>query len=220
MPPGRKIPRQPSARRSRPEPPTDTSEAIPEVVKAAGELMQLAAQIRECKVCGKAGSFVLGTGSPRAPLMLLKGYPSLADLESGAAFADEAEALTKAFEALGIPLGWTYGTTAVRVAKTAAGAGSEMDPIEHGASHLLVEIEAVGPRVVVAFGPEAAAVLSHLNGRCGLEVPADLPRGELVRVRTDIQVLVTETLPEGVTNKEAKRRLWRDLHAVPAALEP
>jgi hypothetical protein len=146
--------------------------------------------------------------------MLLKGVPSAADLESGGAFTDEADALTKAFEALGIPIGWTYGTTAVRVAP----AGDVHEAIGHGVEHLVIEIEAVGPRVIVAFGPQASTALSRLNGRCGLEVPDPLPVTELVSVRADLQVLVTETLPEGVTNKEAKRRLWRDLQAVPGVL--
>lgn len=216
MGPGRRIPRPPATRPSRPEPPPDAGDTSPEIVKAAGELLALAGQIRECEICGASGSFVLGTGSPRAAVMLVKAYPSPADLESGGAFADEADALTKAFDALGIPMAWTYGTTAVRIGRES---GSN-EAIAHGAGHLLVEIEAVGPRIVVAFGPESSAALSRLNGRCGIETPDPLPRAELVRVRADLQVLVTEPLPEGVTNKEAKRRLWRDLQVVPGALDP
>ncbi len=195
-------------------PPADADDTPPQVLKAAGELVALGGQIRACKVCGASGSVVLGTGSPRAPVMLLKGFPSAADLESGGAFTDEADALTKAFEALGIPLGWTYGTTAVRVAARK----DTQEAIAHGVDHLVVEIEAVGPQVIVAFGPEASAALSLMNGRCGLEVPDPLPAAEPVRVRADLQVLVTEPLPEGVTNKEAKRRLWRDLQTVPRVL--
>jgi uracil-DNA glycosylase len=214
MPPGRRIPRPPSTKPSRPEPPADAGDTPSQVLKAAGDLVALSGQIRECKVCG-SGPFVLGTGSPSAPVMLLKGFPSSADLESGGAFTDEADALTKAFEALGIPIGWTYGTTAVRIAATTS---DPQEAIAHGVGHLVVEIEAVGPQVIVAFGPEASAALSQLNGRCGLEVSDQLSPAELVRVRTDLQVLVTEPLPEGVTNKESKRRLWRDLQIVPPAL--
>jgi len=214
MGPGRRIPRPPATNPPRPDmPPAEAEDTPPQVLKAAGDLSALGGQIGECKVCG-AGPFVLGTGSPRAPVMLLKGFPSAADLESGGAFTDEADALTKAFEALGIPIGWTYGTTAARV----AAADDTQEAIAHGVGHLVVEIEAVGPRVIVAFGPEASNALSQLNGRCGLEVPDPLPAAELVRVRTDLHVLVTEPLPEGVTNKEAKRRLWRDLQIVPSIL--
>ena len=216
MPPGRRIPRAPSSRPAMPDlPPSEVADTPPQVLKAAGELLALSGQIRECKVCGRSKSIVLGTGSPRAPVMLLKAFPSAADLEAGGAFTDEADALTKAFEALGIPIGWTYGTTAVRVATKTAEA---QEAIAHGVGHLVVEIEAVGPRVIVAFGPQASAALSQLNGLCGLEVPDELRAGEPVRVRTDLHVLVTEPLPEGVTNKEAKRRLWRDLQTVPSVL--
>jgi len=214
MGPGRRIPRPPATKPSMPEAPADAGDTPTQILKAAGDLVALSGQIRECKVCNASGSIVSGTGSPRAPVMLLKAFPSAADLESGGAFTDEADALTKAFEALGIPIGWTYGTTAARV----AAADDTQEAIAHGVGHLVVEIEAVGPRVIVAFGPEASNALSQLNGRCGLEVPDPLPAAELVRVRTDLHVLVTEPLPEGVTNKEAKRRLWRDLQIVPSIL--
>jgi uracil-DNA glycosylase len=215
MGPGRRIPRPPATKPTMPEPPADAGDTPPLVLKAAGDLVALNAQIRECKVCSASGPIVSGTGSPRAPVMLLKPFPSAADLESSGAFADEADALTKAFEALGIPIGWTYGTTAVRFAPTAS---ETHDAIAHGVGHLMVEIEAVGPRIIVAFGPQASTALSKLNGRCGLEVPDSLAAAEPVRVRTDLHVLVTEPLPEGVTNKEAKRRLWRDLQIVPSLL--
>ncbi|MEX0874968.1 MAG: uracil-DNA glycosylase family protein [Actinomycetota bacterium] len=214
MGPGRKIPRSPASRPQRPDPPPDAGETAPDVAKAAGELLALAAQIRECKVCG-VGSFVLGTGSPRAPVMLLRDHPSAADLESGGAFTDEADPLTKAFDALGIPAGWIYGTTVVR---HQASVPSD-DDIAHGCEHVLVEVEAVGPSVIVAFGERAAAALATLDGRCGLAVPDELGPGDPIRVRSDLVVLVTEALPDGVTQRDAKRRLWRDLQAVPKVLE-
>ena len=215
MGPGRRIPRPPATKPSMPEAPADAGDTPTQILKAAGDLVALSGQIRECKVCNASGSIVSGTGSPRAPVMLLKAFPSAADLESGGAFTDEADALTKAFEALGIPIGWTYGTTAVRYATTAS---ETREAIAHGVGHLMVEIEAVGPRVIVAFGPQASTAISKLNGHCGLEAPDPLPAAEPVRVRTDLHVLVTEPLPEGVTNKEAKRRLWRDLQTVPLLL--
>lgn len=146
--------------------------------------------------------------------MLVKEKPSSEDLESTNAFTSEAEALTKAFEALGIPMSWLYGTTAVRCGEDAA----TSEDSAACAGHLLAEIEAVGPRVIVAFGPRAAGALSALDGRCGLSVPGDIARGRPVPVRSDVVVVVTEPLPEGVTQKDAKRRLWRDLQALPALL--
>jgi uracil-DNA glycosylase family 4 len=146
--------------------------------------------------------------------MLVAERPSASDLDSGNAFTDEAEALDKAFDALGIPLSWVYGTTAVR-----CGAEETTGPeIEACAKHLLIEIEAVEPRVIVAFGPRAADAIRALDGRCGLGVPEMLPQGDAVKIRDGLHMLVTEPVPEGVTNKDSKRRLWRDLQQVPALL--
>src|SRR5690348_14566719 len=115
MPPGRSIPRPPPTRPKKPKPPEDASAPGTDLQKAAGELVSLAAEIRACTACDReCPDRALGTGYPRAPIMLLKEQPSAADAEAGEAFVEDADALTKAFEALGIPLSWIYGSTAVR----------------------------------------------------------------------------------------------------------
>jgi uracil-DNA glycosylase len=143
--------------------------------------------------------------------MLVKDVPSRQDVESGNAFTAEAEALTKAFEALNVPIGWVYGCAAVRCGDTEA-SSSELGAC---AGHLLTEIEAVQPRVLVAFGRGAVEAIRLLHGRCGINVPDEIPQGEPTPVRTDLVVIATESLPDGVTARDAKRRLWRDLQAVP-----
>jgi uracil-DNA glycosylase len=146
--------------------------------------------------------------------MLVKERPSAEDLEMTNAFSSDADPLTKAFDALGIPLSWLYGATAVRCG--AAPAAS--DEVAACAVHLLGEIEAVGPRVIVAFGPRAADAVRALDGRCGITIPSDLAPQHPSQIRSDLVLLITEPLPEGLTNKESKRRLWRDLQAVPPLL--
>lgn len=142
--------------------------------------------------------------------MLVKDRPSALDVEYGNAFASEADPLTKAFQALEIPLGWIYGSTAVRCGTEE----SKSDELKACSTHLLTEIESVRPRVLVAFGEAALEAVRALDGRCGLAVPDDVPRGEAIRIRADLVLLLTEPLPEGVGGKEAKRRLWRDLQAI------
>jgi uracil-DNA glycosylase len=146
--------------------------------------------------------------------MLVKEHPSPGDLEASNAFASDAETIGKAFEALGIPLSWLYGATAVRCGRAPATA----DQMRACAQHLLVEIEAVGPRVIVAFGPRAAEAVGFLGDRCGIRVPADVTPGRPVSIRSDLLFMVTESLPEGITQREAKRRLWRDLRTLPALI--
>lgn len=217
MPAGRKIPRPPATSPRRPAPPTDETELDTAVTKAAGELTAIWAEIRACDSCPRCSDSerVLGTGHPRAPIMLIKEHPSPEDLETTNAFTAEAEALTKAFDALGIPLSWLYGTAAVRCG-TGPATGDE---VKACSAHLLAEIEAVGPSVLVAFGPRAAEAVRSLDGRCGITAPEDVAQGSSSRIRSDLVLLVTEPLPEGITGREAKRRLWRDLRAVPGLLE-
>jgi len=213
MPAGRRIPRPPDTPPSRPPPP-DTSDAdVPaDVAKAAGELTALNARIRTCEACGRAGAArVYGTGYPRAAVMVVKGSPSPEEASSAHAFEAEAPALTKAFEALGIPVAWVYGSTAVRCGDAPPSAGE----LEACSRHLLVEVESIQPRVLVAFGDAAVEAVRSLDGRCGLGVPDDIPRGQPVGLRGDLVMIATEELPAGVTNRDAKRRLWRDLQAVP-----
>ncbi len=218
MPQGRRIPRPPAERPSRPAVP-DLPEggASRELLeKAGGELADLASRVRSCEACGRAcPERVQGTGSPRAPLFLLKEHPGETDLEAGAAFAEEAEALQLAFDRLGIPFSWAYGTTAVRCGPGTASA----DEVKACSPHLLVELEAVRPRVLVVFGSRAWDALYGLDGGCGLAVPEEVPRGEPVGLRPDLVALLTEALPDGVRAAEAKRRLWGDLRRLPGLLD-
>ncbi len=212
MPPGgRRIPRAPAPRRTRRDVGGD-DEKLPDIVaKAGGDLVALAAQIRTCRSCGRGcDEPVYGTGHPRAPVMLINDRPTAADLESGGAFTAEAEALEKAFAALDIPLSWVYGTTVVHCGTEPVTA----DQIAACSAHLLVEVEAVEPSVIVAFGPVAADAVRALDGRCGISVPDELPQGTAVRLRPGLSFVATEPLQQGLTHKDAKRRLWRDLQQV------
>lgn len=208
MPPGpRTIPRSEPPRRKRertPEPPD-----VPVLVaKAAGDLTALATAIRTCDACrGSDERFALGGGYPRAPVMLVGFRPTEPDLDAGVVFTEEADALDKAFAALGMSLSWVYGTTLIR------SAGGTPCP-----DHLLFEIEAVEPRVLVAFGPRAVDGIRSLDGRCGLRVPDEVPQSTPITLRPGLVLIASEPLPDGVTQKDAKRRLWRDLQQVPASL--
>ncbi len=215
MPSGRSIPRPPAPRPVRPDPPSDESEIDADVLKAAGELNEASARISACTACDRASEDrAYGTGHPRAPILLVKERPSPEDLEATNAFASDAEALTKAFGALGVPVPWLYGSTAVRCGASE----SSSDQVKACAGHLLAEIEAVQPRVIVAFGPRVMEGIRSLDGRCGLRVPEEVAQGAAVQIRSDLVLMLTEPLPEGVTQKDSKRRLWRDLKALPELL--
>jgi uracil-DNA glycosylase family 4 len=214
---GRTIPRTKPSKKPRSSAPGDVDlDASPTLTKQAGDLVALAARIRDCTACERAQpGRAFGTGYPQAPIFLVAERPTGADIESGCAFTAEGEALDKAFDALGIPLSWIYGGTSVRCGSAPATPAQ----IETCSVHLLIEIEAVEPSVVIAFGPRATDGVRALDGRCGFVIPTELPQGEPVRLRPGLQFIATEPLPEGVTNRDSKRRLWRDLQRVPALLE-
>ncbi|HVE92258.1 MAG TPA: uracil-DNA glycosylase family protein [Actinomycetota bacterium] len=213
MPPGRRIPRPSPPRVTRPAPPSEEG-PVPDVAKSGGELAALAAEIRGCRECGRDGSScAFGSGYPRAPLMLIKERPGPEDLRTETAWADEAPSIARALDRLKVPFSWTYGTTVVRRGDQPA----TDDQLKSCAAHLLVEIEAVEPVVVVAFGPRVLQALTYLDGRCGLSV-GEVEQGRPQRVRDDLLLLVTEPVPEGVTIPDSKRRLWRDLQELPALL--
>ncbi len=210
MGPGKRaIPRAPSTRRKTQRPP-DAPDVPPLVAKAAGDLIALASAIRDCEVCGGPDArFAFGSGFPRAPVMLVAERPTDDDLEAGAVFTAEADALDKAFSALQIPLSWVYGTSVVR-----SDAGRPCP------EHLLAEIEAVEPVVLVAFGPRAIDGIRSLEGKCGIAVPDATPQGEAIGLRPGLVLIGTEPLREGVNHPDAKRRLWRDLQGIPALIGP
>lgn len=210
MPPGRKIPRA-ADRRADATSADEGPAGDPELGKAGAELSSLVSRIRACDACGRASvKRAFGSGYPRAPVMLLKDRPSAHDLRLETAFASEAEALHRAFDRLGIPFSWVYGSTAVRCGEGVPAT----DDSRACSAHLLVEIEAVQPQVIVVFGPRALDGLRALQGRCGIDVPEDVPGG-IVPIRPGLSLIVTESLPEGVTEAQAKRRLWRDLQELP-----
>lgn len=218
MPEGRRIPRTEDVRGPRPTAPAAAEPLGPEaqaVAAAGAELAALVRPIRACEACRRAApARAFGSGYPRAPVMLLKERPSHDDLRTGAAFTTEGEAMQLAFGSLGIPFSWAYATTAVRCGSARTTDGE----VEACGSHLLVEIEVVRPAVIVAFGPRAAAAVVALDGRCGIEIPAPPARGEPAAIRPGTALLVTEPLPEGVEDAQAKRRLWKDLKTLPDLL--
>jgi uracil-DNA glycosylase len=220
MPAGRAIPRQVSSGVRRPpvkpsegsEPPASLAGQL---AKAGGELQALSSDIRACRACEREGAdCAFGSGFPLAKVFLLKDRPSKEDLHSGAAFTVEAEPLERAFARLQIPFAWVYGSTAVRCGPDAA----TEDQVKACADHLLVELEAVGPSVLVAFGPRAVGAVAALDGRCGLRMPEEIEQGVPVALRHGLTLIATEPLPEGVTAPDAKRRLWKHLQALPGLL--
>lgn len=215
MPEGsRTIPRSRPPKRTKADA-GQTPEIAPTIGKAAGELIAVSNRIRGCDACDRAQpQRAYGTGFPRARVLVVSEQPSVADLNTEGALTDEADALDKAFSALGVELTALYGTTAVRCGSAPASAPQ----VEACAIHLLLEIEAIEPTVIVACGPRAVDAIRALDGKCGIVVPEDTPQGTAVRLRPGLSMVPTEPMPQAVTKTDSKRRFWKDLQQIPTLL--
>jgi hypothetical protein len=158
---------------------------------------EIAAADREVR----GASAVAYSGDELADVLLVTGVPSAADAEAGRALAGAAgEAIGKALDALGL---------SPRRGALSSRAGSGSGPAR--ARRLSLAIEAVDPRVVVALDADAAADLAR-----AFDVPALAP-GAPVTVRGRV-ALATDDFAASLGDERAKRRVWRELKALEAAV--
>lgn len=179
--------------------------------KAIGEINCLAERIRSCarcsfrKVCEQP---LPGAGYPLADIMFVKGAPTkVEDSEGVAFFGRVGEALFKAFDRLNMDITDVYGTNAVKCFLPDVQSVS-IEHVEACKEYLKTEIEILGPKVIVAMGPLAFTFLKSIS----LEEYEDpFSPGRVVRLRPDIQVLMTHEPELALKNPQAKREFWRDL---------
>lgn len=185
--------------------------------RAIRELNQLNREGQACGRCPRDEAMpVVGSGHPRADVVLLKHTASRAEFEEGVAFYGRAgQAALASVRRLGIDPTTIYGTVCVKCPVHP----DDADPACVGS--LAEELAIVGPRIVVAMGSETVDVLNRL----GLPL-ADEVRDEpgVVRALTPTcDVLVTPSIDEALDHQVAKVAFWtafRELGAWHAALPP
>src|SRR5437667_8284824 len=128
--------------------------------RAIRELNTLTRELQACPHCPRGNLMpVLGSGHPQADIFLLKHSALPSEVEEGVAFYGRAGgALMKSLKRLGIDPLAVYGTLCV---KCPVGDPSLADP--GCVARIVEEIAIVQPRIVVAMGPEALAVLNELD---------------------------------------------------------
>ena len=177
--------------------------------KAVHEIGLLGAGIKKCKKCksGRRRGPLGGAGFPLADLFLLKAQVSEPELDQGVAFAGPAaEILYKAFEKFDLNVSHVYGTNALKC-RTEGGELGESE-IRACAPYLRAEIEICQPRVILAMGPLSLLVLKAADKNLA---QAEYGPGQVMKMRPDLQLVLTCDLDASQMEEGSKRRFWQDL---------
>src|SRR5438034_8773237 len=128
--------------------------------RAIRELNAFTRDLQSCQHCPRGNLMpVLGSGHPQADVFLLKFAPVASEIEEGVAFYGRSgTALMKSLKRLGIDPLAVYGTLCV---KCPVGDPSLADPA--CIARIVDELAIVAPKIVVAMGLDALAVLNDAD---------------------------------------------------------
>jgi uracil-DNA glycosylase family 4 len=171
--------------------------------RAIRELNELTRELQDCAYCPRGNLMpVLGSGHPRADVLLLKHAPGAAEIEEGVAFYGRAgNAISKSLKRLAVDPLVVYGTVCVKCpAADPSLAGEEC------LARVVEELAIIEPRIVVVMGEGALATLN------GLQVPLARtlePRiGELQSFTPTVDALLTPDIDASLDSDESKREFW------------
>jgi uracil-DNA glycosylase family 4 len=171
--------------------------------RAIRELNTLTRELQSCPHCPRGNLMpVLGSGHPQADVMLLKHAPQPAEIEEGVAFYGRAGgALMKSLKRLQIDPLAVYGTLCVKCPLS--------DPAladEACIARVVEEIAIVAPKIVVAMGADALAVLGELE--IPLARPLQPRLGEIQSLTPTIDALYVPNIDDSLDDTQAKRAFW------------
>ncbi|MGI9557302.1 MAG: uracil-DNA glycosylase family protein, partial [Solirubrobacterales bacterium] len=172
--------------------------------RAIRELNDLTRELQECEHCPRGNVMpVLGSGHPRADVLLLKHSASVAEIEEGVAFYGRSgNAITKSLKRLSIDPLAVYGTLCVKCPLE--------DPSLAGGDcvgRIVEELMIVEPRVVVVMGEPALAVLNDVDFPLARRLEA-LP-GQLQPFTPTVDAVFTPDVDESLDSDAAKREFWQ-----------
>lgn len=180
-----------------------------------GDLGALHQMIASCHLCDLSKSrtrAMTGWGAPKADLMIVDDYVSMAEDESGSHFAGRSgSSLKKMIEnVLMIPHQSAYLTHAVKCKPSGTKTPS---PSEWSSCkpYLFKQIELVAPKVIVALGPDAYSLLT------GDETPFEQVRGQKIAFgnHTVVPIYHPQYL---LRNPSLKQVTLHDLHTIKSCL--
>jgi DNA polymerase len=167
---------------------------------------------RRCKLHRLGRSrIVFGVGNPDADLMFVGEAPGADEDRLGEPFVGRAgQLLTRIIEAIGLKREDVYIANVIKC-RPPENRNPEPDEVEQCEPFLFRQIDAIGPRVIVALGKFAAQAMVRTTD------PITRLRGREFRVRE--AVLVPTYHPAYLLrNPAAKREVWEDMKKVRALL--
>lgn len=177
--------------------------------RAIRELNQLTHELQTCPHCPRGNLMpVLGSGHPQADVFMLKYQPRPSEIEEGVAFYGRAGgALMKSLKRLNIDPLAVYGTLCV---KCPLPDPALADPA--CIDRVLEELAIVQPKIVVAMGEDALAVLNDLA--IPLARPVEALPGEIQSLTPSIDLLYVPNIDDALDEEGAKRAFWRAFQAL------
>ncbi len=171
--------------------------------RAIRELNELTRDLQECEHCPRGNLMpVLGSGHPRADVILLKHSARTAEVEEGVAFYGRSgNAITKSLKRLSIDPLVVYGTLCVKCPLD--------DPSLAGGEcigRLVEELMIIEPRVIVVMGEPALETLNELG--MPLSRPLGPQVGQLQSFTPTVDALFTPDIDESLDSDAAKREFW------------
>lgn len=194
----------------------DTPVRSHELRRGSGEaLEEIGAEAAVCTACALAqgrSSVVFGSGNPHAELMFIGEGPGAEEDRQGLPFVGRAgELLTRIIEAIDLKRDQVY---IANIVKCRPPGNRDPRPEEAAAcrGYLDRQIDAIGPRVIVALGRVAAQNLLDTAA------PLGRLRGSWHKVR-GIDTMVTYHPAALLRNQQFKRPTWEDMKQVRQRLE-
>jgi len=177
--------------------------------RAIRELNAFSREVQGCRHCPRGALMpVLGSGHPQADIFLLKYAPRPSEVEEGVAFYGRSgNALMKSLKRLSIDPLAVYGTLCV---KCPVPDPAMADPA--CVARVVEELAIVSPKIVVAMGPDALAVLGELEIPLAREL--DPTPGEIQHLTPTIDALYVPNIDEALDDESAKRQFWTAFRAL------
>jgi uracil-DNA glycosylase len=186
-----------------PMPATDDEIREKYLERAIRELNAFTRELQACPHCPRGNLMpVLGSGHPQADVFLLKHAARPAEIEEGVAFYGRSgSALMKSLRRLSIDPLCVYGTLCV---KCPVGDPAVADPA--CIARVVEELAIVQPRIVVAMGEEALAVLNELDVPLAREVTPE--PGVIQELTPSIDALFVPNIDDALDDEPSKRAFW------------
>ncbi len=184
---------------------------------AAEMLAAIRADIGECTRCKLHAlgrhQIVYGVGSPTAGLMFVGEAPGADEDLKGEPFVGRAgQLLTKIIEAIGLTRDEVYIANVIKC-RPPQNRNPEPDEVETCEPFLFRQIDAIGPKVIVALGTFAARTLLRTAD------PISRLRGRVFDYR-GAKLIPTFHPAYLLRNPSSKREVWEDMKLAKSLLKP